>query len=163
MPKLVKLKDWNEFGKGLNEQLRLLGFNRRVLVRNFSLETAIINDRSEFLGSTDRLELALQTGTDRDEFSFMWNEAEHDYNHDRNPIGKNPSDIIYAFSVQPGKGSYDVYRTENPEKLDLTTSLSSLDGILIYDPAFLQRVSKNEYWFLDDPKKALLLIFLLED
>ena len=35
------------------------------------------------------------------------------------------------------------------------------DGVLIYDAAKLDRVSKNEHWFRGNPCDALLLVFML--
>jgi hypothetical protein len=50
-----------------------------------------------------------------------------------------------------------------PEDWDLTEGLFERDGVLVYDATKLNRVSKNEHWFMGDPCGALLLVFKLRE
>ena len=128
-----------------------------VLVRNFHLLTCDIDEHMRPIGETNRLSLAIRTGTDRDDNSLLWNAYGHDHDHENCPIGKFPSGIIYAYVAEVHAHGYLVhYYPNQPESMDLTKGLSEVDGILIYDAHKLTRVSKNEHWFTSDPRDALL-------
>lgn len=106
-----------------------------------------------------------RTGTDRDANSTVWNAGGHDYEHDHAPAGKGPADIIYAYVAELTEQGYRVHYLQEgePEDWDLTDSLFETDGVLVYDAAKLERVSKNEHGFKGDPRDALLLVFRLRD
>lgn len=159
--RVVELDDWSEFAEQLASELAALGHNGLVAIRNFALSTAIVDEDMNHLGEVDRLALVRQTGTDRDNTSPMWNASGHDYDHDQSPSGKTPADIIYAYVAEVNDGDYLVHYKFEPEQFNLTEGLSNFEGILIYDATKLQRVAKNEHWFLTDPCEALLLVFIL--
>mgnify|MGYP001454224239 CR=1 FL=1 len=158
----VELEDWADFEAELRKTLVTIKHTGKVLVRNFELTTAILGPKMEHLGETDRLQVVLQTGVDRDATSPFWNAPEHDYDHDLYPAEKAPNEIIYAYRVDLSATPYTVQITETPEVFDLTEGLDDQDGILIYNPAHLEHVAKNEHWFLGDPREALLAVFYLK-
>ena len=134
-----------------------------LLIRNFQLVTCDVDADMKPLGETDRLDLVRRTGTDRDATSDMWNAPGHDYEHDRAPAGKGAADIIYAYVAELTENGYQVHYLpeEVPRDWDLTEGLFETDGVLVYNAAELDRVSKNEHWFKADPREALLLVFKL--
>jgi hypothetical protein len=159
---IIELQDWADFETQLRRTLVSINHTGKVLVRNFELTTADLGPNMEHLGETDRLQIVLQTGVDRDATSNFWNAPEHDYDHELNPAGKAPNDIIYAYRVDLSTTPYTVQITETPEVLDLTDELYDQCGILIYNPSHLEHVAKNEHWFLGDPREALLAVFYLK-
>jgi hypothetical protein len=156
--KQVKLNDWGDFERTLQTELAALRHTGLVVVRNFALITM-----TEDYVETDRLNLVLNTGTDRDQSSDFWNVDQFDHDHDRDPRGKRPQDIIYAFTIDPATTPFLVHHSSQAEALDITQSLSEHDGIVVYDPRGLQRVTKNEYWFNCNPIEVALLVFTLSD
>lgn len=157
----IELASWSDLAGALREELARIGHGGLVLVRNFDLVTADVSDTMEYLGETDRLQVVLDTGVDRDADSFFWNAEGHDYLHDQQPAGKRPEEVIYAYLVDPAPDPYLVHLHETPENFDLTEALDESHGILIYDPAKLCRMSKNEHWFTCAPSLALLAVFKL--
>ena len=155
----IDLRRWSAFHSALRRELKRLNHVGPVLVRNFQLVTADVNDAYEHLGETDRLQVVLETGVDRDATSSFWDAEGHDHRHDLSPSGKRPHDIIYAHLFDPDTGL--VHNYDPPERLDLAAELNELDGILIYDPARLRRAAPNEFWFEADPRQALLAVFKL--
>jgi hypothetical protein len=115
----------------------------------------------------DRLKVALTTGSDRDKHSPFWNEWEHDFPHDARPVGKGPTEIIYAYTVDASEAPYKVrhFRADDLDSPtvisadDLTRALGEEHGILVYDRAKLKHVAPNEYWFEGDPLEALMMVF----
>lgn len=108
-----------------------------------------------------RFELALRTGTDRDASSQYWNTEGHDHEHDRDPRGKRPDEIIYAFTLDLDRTSYKVLSDADVE--DVAEELGEEHAILVYKASELHRVSANESWFKTTPKDAALLIITVED
>lgn len=163
--KVIELDEWNEFASRLNRELNAVGWDGSFLIRNFELVTSEIDDDMQPIGDMDRLDLVCRTGTDRDAASKMWNAPGHDYEHDRNPAGKCPADIIYAYVAELTEGSYCVHYApdDEPEDWDLTEGLCEMNGVLVYDATKLNHVSKNEHWFTGDPCDALMLVFKLRD
>jgi hypothetical protein len=157
----IELEEWSEFAARLSNELVAIGHTNCVAIRNFRLASAIINENSEHLGDVDRLEIVRRTGTDRDDKSDMWNAVGHDYDHVQCPSGKMPADITYAYVAEVNNGDYLVHYQGEPEEFDLTKGLSIYEGILVYDASKLERVSKNEHWFLTSPLEALLLVFTI--
>lgn len=157
----IELHDWAEFGTALRAELERLNHQGLVLVRNFQILTFTLNQNQEILAEVDRLQLVFTTGVDRDSESQFWNAPGHDFEHDLVPCGKQPQEIIYAYLVDAFCDPYAAHIGDTPEVIDLTSGLSDEDGILIYDPAHLRRVSKNEHWFEGDPLHALLAVFRL--
>lgn len=157
----IELRDWSEFARRLAFELNSLGHIGQIAVRNFSLQTYDLDEDNGIIGPVDRLALVAETGTDRDIHSPVWNAIGHDYEHDKTPSGKSPSEILYAYVAEMKGDSYLVHYQGEPENMDLTRSLTENDGILIYDATQLKRVAKNEHWFLTDPLDALLLVFTL--
>lgn len=160
--KPVELQCWSEFTLALPRELDSIGHNGLVLVRNFLLQTYELDEDEEIIGEIDRLHLVRHTGTDRDESSWMWNAVGHDFEHDKTPSGKASSDIIYAYVAETNNNGYMVHYHSEPESMDLTKGLTDYEGLLIYDASRLQRVAKNEHWFMTDPQEALLLVFTLD-
>ncbi len=159
---LIVLQDWSGFAAKLSSALTSIPHVGLVAVRNFTLLSCNFDDDCNILDTVDRLDLVRTTGTDRDDSSSMWNAPGHDFEHDITPSGKKPSEIIYAYVAETNGDNYLVHYKGDPEEFDLTESLSEQDGILIYDASKLKRVSKNEHWFLTDPREALLLVFTIE-
>ena len=161
---VVELDDWADFAKSLIKEMAEIKHKGPLLIRNFELETCDIDEDMRPVGDVDRLDIVLQTGTDRDRNSLMWNAPGHDFEHDREPSGQGPSDIIYAYMVELTDDGYKVHYTPGVflESMDLTDGLFDRHGILVYDPAKLYRAAKNEHWFRGDPKDALLAIFKLK-
>jgi hypothetical protein len=160
---IIELNKWVEFDKRLISELNTLDHNGLVLIRNFALTTSDVDDEMNHIGDVDRFDVVLNTGTDRDCNSSMWNADGHDHNHRIDPSGKKPDEIIYAFVAETNSSGYLLHIKDNPEYMNLTDSLTVGDGILIYDASKLKRVSKNEHWFLTDPCDALLLVFKLSN
>lgn len=155
---LIVLKDWSQFSKELQRALISIHHNGLIAVRNFALVS--YDPEGNML---DQLDTVKNTGTDRNNKSIMWNAEGHDFEHDITPSGKKPSEITYAYVAETSNKGYLVhYHHEKPVEFDLTKGLTEHDGILIYDASKLKRVSKNEHWFLTDPKEALLLIFTIK-
>jgi len=161
--KVVELDDWSEFSKELGSEMASGGHDGLLLIRNFQLVTCVVDADLRPTGETDRLELVRRTGTDRDASSDMWNAPGHDYEHDLRPVGKGPADIIYAYVAELTDDGYRVHYAPDgeAEDWDLTEGLLDTDGVLVYDANKLDRVSKNEHWFRDDPRDALLAVFTL--
>lgn len=159
-----ELTDWARFDGALRVQLDAISHQERVLVRNFDRVTFNLDENDEIEGKeVNRLQIAIDTGTDRDRQSHFWNAEGHDYQHDRCPKGKNPEDIIYAYIVDAQANPYSVYVGDEAEQFDLTSELTDGNAILIYDATKLSRASKNEHWFTGNPKDALLMIFIIGD
>lgn len=134
--KIIEIDEWDEFEKRLPLELDKIKFEGLVLVRNFDIETYDVNNPNS--DPVNRLNLAINTGTDRDKDSHLWNEPGHDYEHDKYCSGKSPTDIIYAYVVKIDSDGYSVYyQHDNPEKMDLTDGLNECSGILIYDQSKL--------------------------
>ncbi|MGO7301374.1 hypothetical protein ACC718_32730 [Rhizobium ruizarguesonis] len=158
---IVYLEDWSEFEEALPQELATLGFKGDVLLRNFETLTATVDrDSFEHIGEVNRLDLVKKTGTDRDNSSPFWNAPTFDYDHDASP-GKQPSETIYAYRVDLAHQPYLVHFHDGAREFDLTTELYDTSGILAYDASMLNQVSPNEHWFLADPRRALLLVFLI--
>lgn len=160
---LIELEDWSDFAPILNRSLSARGHIGHVAIRNFHLVICELDDEMLPIGETDRLALALRTGTDRDSASLMWNAEGHDFDHDLTPSGKRADEIVYAYVAELTATGYRVqYLQSGPSRdMDLTRGLCQHDGILVYDAAKLDRVAKNEHWFKGDPLDALLLVFKL--
>lgn len=161
--KVVELDDWREFAGALRREVTSMAHEGLLLIRNFNLVTCVVDSETKPIGETDRLDLVLRTGTDRDAASPMCNATGHDYPHDRLATGKAPDDIIYAYVVELTDRGYLVHYLphEEPEDWDLTEALEETDGVLVCDAGKLDRVAKNEHWFKGDPRDALLLLFKL--
>jgi len=159
---IIELSGWDEFAKRLNDIARERGLTGDLAIRNFDLVTYELGQHNEMGSEVDRLEIVRRTGTDRDEGSDFWNADGHDHDHDAHPTGKAPADIIYAYVVQLTGTGYLVRYGDPPEVMDLTESLCEANGILVYDASKLQRVSKNELWFLTDPRDALACVFVVK-
>jgi len=153
--KRVVLNDWSEFEERLRSKLKANGHHWQVTVRNFG---RISFDKNE---EVDRFELAQSTGTDRDGESPFWNATGHDHDHDRQPRGKRPDEIIYAHTIDLDTHPYTVLHEAVVS--DVTQALSKADAILVYDAAKLNRVSPNEYWFRTTPLDASLLILCIDE
>jgi hypothetical protein len=163
-PLIHELTDWRDFESALRGQLSAIEHKGRVLVRNFDRVTLNLNEYSDIVGEqVDRLQIAINTGTDRNSESQFWNAEGHDLDHDLNPSGKSADEIIYAYIVDASTTPYDVYIADEPEKIDLTEGLTDQNAILIYDATKLSRASKNEHWFNGDPRDALLMIFIISE
>ena len=156
--KHIVLTDWSDFEEGLRTELGVLRHEGHVIARNFSV-TSVTADFVE----TDRLALVLSTGTDRDISSSFWNEPSFDHDHEASPHNNQPQDIVYAFTLDLSTTPYLVRHDEEPTSFDITDSLSQYDGIVVYHPRALRRVSKNEYWFNGSPLDAALLVFTVRD
>ncbi len=157
----IELRCWSELGSALRAELARLRHTGLVLLRNFDLVTADIAKDFSHLGETDRLQIVLETGVDRDNRSEFWDVLNRDYQHELFPAGKRPNEIIYAYVVDASPDPYLVHIEQTPETMDLTCSLGEENGILVYDAAKLRRVAKNEHWFECDPRSALLAVFRL--
>ena len=159
--KPIDVDDWADFEQMLRDELARLQFAGPVLLRNFDLETATL-DRGTMVqtGTVDRHDLVLKTGTDRDDTSPFWNAPGFDHDHDLNPSGKTPKDIIYAYPVDLRSRPYLTQVCGKWEQLDLTLNLEDQCGIAVYDASKLKRASHNEHWFTADPCEALLAVFV---
>ena len=98
----------------------------------------------------------------------MWNAAGFDHDHDGHPKGMKPNDIIYAFWLDFRLVPYKASRaqgdgTATMEAYDVTGSCGELDAFIVYDPARLNRVSANEYWFRTTPLDAALLLLTVKE
>ncbi len=163
--KIVQLRDWKEFSNTLWTELRAIGHERLVTIRNFTLTTMSIDPETfAIIGDdVDRLELVKKTGTDRSEDSPFWNAPGHDYEHDLKPTGRKPNEIIYAYTASVTQAGQTVHLPDGDEEWDLADELDETQGILVYDTAKLRQVAKNEYWFKGDPRDALLFVMHLAD
>lgn len=157
----ITIDDWADFEPMLRAELARLQFNDPVLVRNFALETATVDEASLVqTGTVDRLDLVLKTGSDRDDTSSFWNAPGFDHDHDMAPSGKTPKDIIYAYPIDLRSTPYLVHVVGKWVQQDLTVSLEDQCGIAIYDASKVTRASNNEHWFTVDPCAALLAVFV---
>jgi hypothetical protein len=84
-PRHIQLKDWSEFENDLRQRLKALKFTRIISFRSFD---------------ADRVTLALETGTDRNKKSLLWNADDFDYDHEASPSGKSPEEIIYVHRIR---------------------------------------------------------------
>ncbi len=159
---IIRLSGWDQFANNLNTTARELGLAGDLAIRNFDLFTYELGPDNEMGPGVDRLGIVRRSGTDRDDGSPFSNVYGHDYDHDAQPMGKAPADIIYAYVVELTGSDYLVRYSGPPEKMDLTVSLCEANGILVYDASKLKRVSKNEYWFLTDPREALAIVYIVE-
>lgn len=159
---IVQLSNWVQFAQALNDEAQRLGLAGDLAVRNFDLVTFELGPNYEMGAEVNRLEIVKHSGTDRDSGSVFWNADEHDHDHDAQPMGKGPADIIYAYVVTLTGTDYLVRYDGPPEEMDITESLTDANGILVYDASKLTRVSKNELWFVTDPRDALLMVFLIK-
>ncbi|MDM0037431.1 hypothetical protein QTH89_13465 [Variovorax sp. J22G21] len=153
----IALSDWTEFEPTLRRELAGMGHHWLVTVRNF--------ERVGFEGGrdVDRFKRALKNGTDRTKKSDLWNEPEHDFDHDRNRSGKKPDEVIYAFTIDLAQTPYKVLHKSGIQDVADSNTLNEGSAIIVYDFSQLERKSENEYWFKTSPKQAALLIFTVEE
>ena len=155
----VEVEDWSEFSDVVRETLTDIGHQCSVIVvRNFDKVSC-----DELFNETDRLAVAMSTGTDRDAGSTFWNATGHDYEHDENPSGKSPDQIIYAYTIDVSTEPYSVLHGDLPEDFDIVERLDEYSAVLVYDSSGLDRKAKNEYWFNKDPRDALLIVLTLRE
>jgi hypothetical protein len=155
----VEIDDWTEFADVVKETLIDIGHQCSVIVvRNFDKESC-----DELFNETDRLAVAISTGTDRDADSTLWNATGHDYEHDTNPSGKRPDEIIYAYAIDVSTEPFSVRHSDLPDDFDIVENLDEYSAVLVYDSSGLDRKAKNEYWFNKDPRDALLIILTLRE
>lgn len=152
--KLVHLKSWDDFDASLRTEVPQLGCGDRVVARNF-MKVTFSPDGAE----QDRLQTAIDIGVDRDGQSSFWNAEGFDHDHDLNPVGKSPSEIIYAFTIDLSQMPYLVHHGGEPEAFDIAAELTEHDALIVYDANMLDRKSMNEYWFKGDPREAALLLY----
>lgn len=146
MAKHVIIDNWDDFEANLRAELSAIRFPRIFLFRNFSAE---------------RIQLALESGTDRDADSQFWNADGFDAGSND---GMQPTDIIYAHRVNWNADPFTVLNlgdvfTEEP--FDLTDNLAEHDAVAVYDSAGLKQVAINEHHFLCPPGEALLFVYSL--
>lgn len=156
--KQVHLGSWGDFEASLRAEVAQLGRGNLVVARNF-MKVTFSPDGDE----QDRLQTAIDTGTDRDTDSSFWNAGGFDHEHDINPAGKAPNEIIYAFTLDLSQTPYLVPHGAVPEAFDITKSLTEHNAIIVYDASMLDRKSMNEYWFKGDPRDAALLVYTAEE
>lgn len=153
--KHIHLANWSQFAQSLSVEVRILQVGDLVVVRNFAKVTFSQDDEEQ-----DRLQIAIETGTDRDTDSALWNVPGFDHEHDISNVGKAPNEIIYAFTIDLSQTPYLVrHDVERPEAIDIAADLTEHDAILVYDPRMLERRTKNEYWFNSKPLDAALLLY----
>lgn len=152
--KQVHLESWDEFEASLRTEVAQLGDGDFVVARNF-MKVTFTPDGEE----QDRLQVAIDTGTDRDTESNFWNADGFDHEHDLNPAGKAPNEIIYAFTLDLSKTPYLVVDAAAQKVFDITADLTEHDALIVYDASLLDRKSMNEYWFNGDPREAALVLF----
>lgn len=145
--KIIHLESWENFEASLRAEAPQLGHCDLVVARNF-MKVTFSPDGDE----QDRLQIAIDTGTDRDAESQFSNAAGFDHEHDINPVGKAPNQIIYAFTLDLSKNPYLVVYAAVPEEFDITTELTEHNALIVYDASMLDRRSMNEYWFKGDPQ-----------
>lgn len=156
--KKVQLESWDDFEASLRVEVPKLMDGDLVVARNF-MKVTFSPDGDE----QDRLQIAIDTGTDRDGRSNLWNAEGFDHEHDRNPAGKAPNEIVYAFTIDLSQTPYLVHHQEVPEAFDITDGLTEHDAIVVYDASMLDRRSMNEYWFKGDPRDAALLLYTVDE
>ncbi|SFL42365.1 hypothetical protein SAMN03159423_1932 [Bradyrhizobium sp. NFR13] len=164
--KEIKLKSWTDFEAALRTETK----RSPLLVRNFARVT-FDNVCTDDAVEVDNLEVVRRTGTDRRETSSMWNAPGFDFDHDLEPSGKRPNDIIYAFLVDLRAKPYLVSAADDDQgnfsfqALDLTEGLTEHDALIVYayGSENFDRVATNEYWFRCDPLEAALFLFTLTD
>ncbi|MBP9817160.1 hypothetical protein KBC75_00200 [Candidatus Shapirobacteria bacterium] len=110
----------------------------------------------------DQVERVVQTGTDRsDADSRVWCD-ENDFRGVR-PANITPGIITYMREIdvvsKPAiivgfNGSNGRYG----DSLDYLRHMDADMAQVIYNPTKMRRVSLNEWWFISDPKEALLAI-----
>lgn len=146
------IASWMDLVPSLRKKLAELGYEgTKVIIRHY--------DR-------DRTELVRTKGTDRDEDSRVWDYRE-DSCHWRSKEPVKAADITYArtldLSQEPVcpipfcRNSIDSFGNN----LDYLAHLPHANGMAVYDPERLKRVSPNEYQFTDNPRDALIAIFLV--
>lgn len=152
--KQVHLKSWDGFESSLRVEVPQLAHGDFVVAREF-MKVTFSPDGNE----QNRLQLAIDTGTDRDASSELWNVNSFDHEHDLNPAGKAPNEIIYAFTLDLSQTPYLVHHAEVPEAYDITDELTKHHALIVYDASMLDRKSMNEYWFKGDPRNAALILY----
>lgn len=156
--KQVQLENWNDFEASLRVEVAQLGHGDLVVARNFMKVTFSPEDEQQ-----DRLQVAIDTGTDRDTESNVWNAEGFDHEHDIDPAGKAPNEITYAFTLDLSKTPYLVVDAAVPKVFDITAELSEHDALIVYDASLLDRKSVNEYWFKGNPRDAALLLYTVKE
>ena len=156
--KQVHLESWDEFEASLRVEVAQLGRGDLVVARNFMKVTFSPEGEEQ-----DRHRVAIDTGTDRDPESNFWNADGFDHEHDLNPAGKSPNEIIYAFTLDLSKTPYIVRHADVPEAFDITAELTEHDALIVYDASMLDRKSMNEYWFKGDPRDCALLLYTADE
>jgi hypothetical protein len=151
----IKINDWSELEEILRKNIGI----DSILLRNFG----VVSVDPETYEETNRLQLVIDTGTDRCIESFFWNAQHFDFENNKNASGKMPNEIIYASLVDLTKSPYQASVPDGQggwkfEVIDLTQGLSEYDAITAYDPGHLDRKSANEYWFKSSPINAALLV-----
>ncbi len=100
----VEIDDWSDLPQTVIDTLADIGHECSVvIVRNFERISF-----DELRDEVDRLAIAMETGTDRDSESPLWNARGHDHEHDVDPRGKEPDEVIYAFTVDFSTEPYTV-------------------------------------------------------
>lgn len=162
MGPIIELERWDQFAQALKDKVEQLNSTREFAVRNFDLITFKLGPNYEMGYEINRLEIVRRTGTDRDSESLFWNAEGHDHDHETCPMGKDAAEIIYAYVVEITDNGYLVRYNNSLIEMDITYSLTAANGILVYDASKLKRVSKNEFWFLTNPKDALVTVFIVK-
>ncbi|MBN2095481.1 MAG: hypothetical protein JW727_05515 [Candidatus Aenigmarchaeota archaeon] len=148
----IVLETWGEFIPALRSELKRRNYpHRNVIIRHYDVS---------------RTGVAKKTGTDRDNNSQLWNFPQ-DIDHRWSNASIDPSQVTYArtldLSLDPPRAiPLGRSMVEGMDDLEYVSHLSSDEGILIYNPGGLNRVSENEYHFKGHPNDYLMSIFLVK-
>lgn len=116
----------------------------------------------------DRADIALQTGTDRDSQSYIFDIPTADSDaKTRAEFGVPAEAVTYLHDVDLSGPTPTVCNLEQP--VSFSSHLDEIDqaglnwdsAYLVYDPAGLKAAPNSlvEYWFQENPKDALLAVF----
>lgn len=160
MIKVITIPDWTDFEDVVRQETKL----QLLVARNFMKTT--FEDLMGSCKEINSLQITIQKGTDRTSTSEFWNADNFDHDHENNPMGKSPEDIIYGSLIDM---TFNPYHASVPDgngghslsEIDITTGLTDQDAITIYDFTKLKRVSPNEYWFQKDALEAALFIITI--
>lgn len=141
------LKSWQKFIPALKRTLKKRGYHSSQIALRFY--------------GNNRTQILLETGTDRDSGSGSWV-----WGGDAEGLPVNVNGFTYAWTFDISK---DPIRPTHyvsfimPETKTLDEMLERVEenqGIAIYDPLKLSRKSAYQYHFTQDPREALLAVFL---
>jgi hypothetical protein len=153
---LVTVSSWETLHSVLAGVLSKIGYEEpRFVLRSFH---------------TDRLSQTLDSGTDRDDTSTIWNFGIDADSGERKNHGVTSERLIYAYLMNnsefmesvPLDGEIEYGRMQSLQDIVRHNAKNDIyDHVVIYRASGLRRASSAEFWFNGNPRESILAVFKL--